>query len=240
MTLAGLLLVIHLGFAAAATAAFWGAAAAPKGGRLHRRSGRAFAQFVYATAATGGVMAVASLLASGPLPDDAVQAAVVRAERHTMWLVLYVLLILVTPVQHGIAVVAAGPRPPRLRTRLHTILNLGSMAGTIALFPAALLWQQWLFLIVVPLGLLIGLRNIAYAARGSAAPAEWRKEHLTSMITAGVSLHTALMVFGTSRTLGWQLTGWSALVPWTLPAVLGLLVILWMRTVIRPAVSPGR
>jgi hypothetical protein len=49
------------------------------------------------------------------------------------------------------------------------------------------------------------------------------------MITAGVMLHTVMFVFASSRTLGLTLSGFPALVPWTLPAVVGLPIILWLR-----------
>ena len=151
------------------------------------------------------------------------------AERQTMWLVLYVLLIIVTPVQHGVAVARATATPPRVRSRTHATLAIASMVGTLALLPAALLWGQFLFLIVAPIGLAIGLQNLAYAARSSATRPQWEREHLTSQITAGVTLHTALLVFGTSRTLALNLTGSAAVLPWVIPALVGLPVISWLR-----------
>ena len=146
-----------------------------------------------------------------------------------MWLVLYVLLIIVAPVQHGVAVVAAGPAPVRVRSRTHAALTLGAMAGSLAIFPAALLWERWLFLIVAPIGLAVGLRQLKYATRRAATRQEWEREHLTSMLTAGVTLHTALLVFGATRTLSLALHGPLVLLPWCLPAIVGLPLILWLR-----------
>jgi len=97
------------------------------------------------------------------------------------------------------------------------------------LLPAALLSQQFLFLIVVPIGLIVGLRNLNYAIKPVSTRDEWRREHLTSQLTAGITLHTALLVFGTSRTLGLQLTGMASLWPWMIPALVGVPVIVWMR-----------
>jgi len=229
------LLRIHLFCAFSATVVFWVAGFSSKGGTTHRRAGRLFARLIYAAAVTGGVLAVAQLVAPSlvhPIdvstPGD-VAARLSSANRQTMWLVLYVLLIIVAPVQHGLAAVAAGASPMRTRSRLHAMLNILAMFGTLLLLGASVVWQQWLFLIVMPIGFIVGLRNLHYASLASATPRGWEREHLTSMITAGVTLHTAFFVFGSSRTLGWQLQGVSQLLPWTIPALVGVPLILWLR-----------
>jgi hypothetical protein len=229
------LLRVHLILAASATVAFWLAACAPKGGRFHRAVGRRFSFLIYATAVTGGVMAVAQLVAPSaahPLdpsvsPDTA--AATIRLTRQTMWLVLYVLVIIVAPVQHGLATVAAGAQPMRIRSRLHAALSLLGIAGSVLFLPAVIAWQQWTWLIITPIGFIVGVRNLAYANRPFATPGEWQREHFTSLVTAGISLHTVMFVFMVSRTMRMTLTGWTALAPWTVPALIGLPIIFWLR-----------
>jgi hypothetical protein len=231
----GVLLRVHLACAAGATIAFWLAAGASKGGDFHRRTGRWFSRLIYAAAVTGGALAIAQLAAptllrpSDPsLPVEAAHAAV-RLTRQTMWLVLYALIIIVTPVQHGLAVVAAAAQPMRVRSRLHANLNVLALIGSTVLVPATVAWQQWTFLIVAPIGFIVGVRNLSYASLPFATPVSWQKEHLTSMVTAGITLHTVFLVFASSRTLGMTLPGWSALAPWTVPALIGLPIIFWLR-----------
>ena len=138
-------------------------------------------------------------------------------------------LILVAPVQHGLAVVSAGAQPARLRTWPHLTLCLLAMLGSALLLPTLVVWQQITWLVVAPIGFLVGLRQMAYAARPAATPAEWRQEHLTSLLTAGITLHTTLFVFAAMRSLKWQLQGWQMWLPWVLPALVGLPIILWLR-----------
>jgi hypothetical protein len=226
MTLLGVVLTFHLCCAFSATALFWVAASVRKGGHVHRRAGGWFALGVYATAATGALLAISRLLGVGEAFLTPEQAA---SERHTTWLVLYVLLIIVTPVQHGLAVVEAGRSPMRVRSRVHAVCAALSMVSSLAILPAALLWTEWLYLIVAPIGFVVGLRNLVYASRPSATAVDVTREHLTSMLTAGITLHTALVVFSLSRTLGITLGGASALLPWTVPAVIGLGAILVFR-----------
>jgi hypothetical protein len=230
------LLRVHLSFAAFSTLAFWLAACSPKGGRFHRAVGRWFERMIYATALSGGILAIAQLVAPAVVrpPDPSWSAETIATHvsltRQTMWLVLYVLVTIVAPVQHGLATVAAGAQPMRLRSRAHAIWNLLAMAGSVLLIPAAVAWQQWLYLIVAPAGFIIGVRNLNYAGQPFATPAGWRREHLTSMLAAGIMLHTVMFVFASSRTLALTLSGWVALAPWTVPALVGLPIIIWLRT----------
>ena len=53
-----------------------------------------------------------------------------------MWLVLYLMVVIVTPVQHGLAVIEAAGTPVRVRSPLHLTLNLTALIGSLALFPA--------------------------------------------------------------------------------------------------------
>ena len=46
------------------------------------------------------------------------------------------------------------------------------------------------------------------------------------MLISGIAVHTAMLVFGSSRTLGMKPTGLSGYVPWLLPALVGLPLLL--------------
>jgi len=229
------LLSVHLTCALGATVAFWVAGFSFKGGPRHRSAGEWFRRLIYAAAFTGGVLALAGIavpswghpMQPGQTLDTWAEALV--AHRQTMWVVLYVLLIIVAPAQHGIAVVAAGPAPARVRSRLHAMLNLSCLAGTVLLLAACVTWQRWTFLTLAPIGFTIGLRNLSYASRRSATSSDWEREHLTSLVTAGATMHTALLVFGASRTFGLELSGPSEVLLWIFPALVGLAVILWLR-----------
>lgn len=227
------LLGVHLVCAFGATALFWAAALSSKGGGPHRSAGRWFSRAIYGAAFFGGLLALAALVApaSVHVPDAAppLSEDTIRQTRQLMWLAFYILVILVAPVQHGLAVVAAGPLPFLLRTRLHASLCLLAMLGSVVLLPALVAWSQPMWLVVAPIGFVVGLRQLAYAARPAATPAEWKREHLTSLLTAGVVLHTVLFVFGTSRTAHMQLEGWQAWLPWLLPAAVGVPVLLRLR-----------
>ena len=216
--------------------AFWVAAFSVKGGPFHRLAGTWFLRLIYAAAFTGGALALSGIAfptwghPRQPGQTAEAWAALLDAHRQTMWVVLYVLLIILAPAQHGVAVVGAGPVPARVRSRLHATLNLMCLAGTVLLLAACVVWQRGIFVTLVPIGFAIGLRNMSYASRRSATPRDWEREHLTSLITAGVTVHTALVVFGASRTLGLAFTGPSELLLWILPTAIGLPIAWWIRS----------
>jgi hypothetical protein len=223
--MAGALLVLHLICAAGAIAAFWIAVIAPKRGAMPRRIDRSFARAVQASAATGGLLAVSGMIWPDALSvlSDGDRAAT----RHFMWFVAYLSILMVAPVQHGLAAIDAGPSPVRLRSRLHLSLNLAALGGAVALFPASLIWRAWPFLLAVPAGFLIGLRNMVYAGRASAQPSDWRREYLANLVTTGVVLHTAVFILAANR---WPIVPASwAWAPWIGPVLVGGPMILWIR-----------
>jgi hypothetical protein len=219
------LLGVHLVFATSATVAFWIAALTTKGGPTHRVAGLWSTWLLYSAGATGAVLAIVGLLSPQPLES----AAAVSRLRHLMWLVLYLLVVIVAPAQHGLAVVTAGPSPSRVRSPLHLALSVLALVASVALLPAAVIWQELRFFLVMPAGFLIGLRNMTYAARRSATPVEWEVEHLTSMLTAGIAFHTLVLVLTWHRGPSLFGPGLGSLVPWVTPAVVGLPIIAQLR-----------
>jgi hypothetical protein len=215
--------------AIAATATFWAAAILRKGSRLHIGAGRWFARIVHATAATAAPLAVIALVWPSLVSGSAAPALV----RHLIWLGAYLLFIIVTAVQHGVAAVAAGPLPMTMRSHRHAALNTGAIVSTVLVFPVAIIWQAWMLLFVTPVGFIVGLRNMLYASRPPATPQQWQREHLTSLITAGMTLHAALVVlvllirpdrFGTGWLWMWFVAPWAV----------GLLICGWLRAAWQP------
>jgi hypothetical protein len=219
---------VPLLLAAGAAVAFWVAAPAGTGNRLHRAATRWFSRFVYAAAATAATLAAVRL--GAPSAGSATSAdPALAATRHLLWLLLYLLVVIVAAVQHESAAIAAAGRPPRVRSGLHLMLNLTAVAGTVALFAASIVWHAWPFVLVVPAGFVVGVRNMQYASRVTATRRERELEGLTSFITAGIGLHTTLFVLAAARWPDSAGSGFWRIVPWVGPTVLGLPVIAWLR-----------
>lgn len=202
---------VHLVCAFGATVVFWVPIAASKGGPLHLAAGRVYARLIYATALTGAPLAVL-LFVSATEPAAARTAAFLA----------YLVTILVQPVQHGIAVVRA--RRGRFEpSAFHTAAAWAAIVAGVAIGAAAIVWREWPFLLVSPIGPVMGWRALRYGRKRLA----WREEHIVAMVMSGIAVHTAMLVFGTSRTLHLTLTGAAAYVPWLLPALVGVPLLVW-------------
>ncbi|MBA3949788.1 MAG: hypothetical protein H0X44_07575 [Acidobacteria bacterium] len=210
-----LVLGAHLACAFGAAALFWLPLAAAKGGPLHIRAGRLYARLIYLTALTGVPLTVMMIVsASDP------------AAMRTAAFLGYLLTILVMPVYHGVRVVRARAGGARVGSALHTALALSAILGGLMLGAAAVWWREWPFVLMSPIGPVLGIRALRYANR----PGGWREEHIVFMVMSGIAVHTAMLVFGTTRTLQMTFTGAAVYLPWLLPTLIGFpLLVLRVR-----------
>ncbi|MCX7554614.1 hypothetical protein OS175_12040 [Marinicella sp. S1101] len=81
-----------------------------------------------------------------------------------------------------------------------------------------------------PVGLSTGWGMLQYMKGKHTSKRAWLYEHLGSMIGAGIAFHTAFAVFGMTRLFDIGLNGWVAVIPWILPAAIGIPAsIIWRR-----------
>lgn len=227
----GIALAVHLACAVGATAVFWMPIAARKGGPLHVTAGRLYVRLIYLTAATGAPLAV-WLFARAAEPGA----------RRTAAFLAYLITILVMPVFHGVRVARAARAGTRVASPLHTALSLAAIAAGVVLFVFAVAWREWPYALLSPVGPLMGARALRYSSRWICPGSEtaygnrgkstgknfgWREEHIVAMLVSGIAVHTALLVFGLGRTLHLQLSGAASYVPWLLPALVGLPLLVW-------------
>ncbi|MDQ3170051.1 MAG: hypothetical protein M3Q55_07945 [Acidobacteriota bacterium] len=220
-----LVLGVHLACAFGAAAVFWIPLFAAKGGPIHVGAGRLYVRLIYLTALTGAPLALLMLL-----------SATDTSARHTAAFLGYLLTILVMPVHHGVRVVRARRPGARVGSPLHTALAVSAIAAGLALGAAAIAWREWPFLLMSPIGPLLGVRALNSTRLNFPGPTnggnstglnyDWREEHIIFMVMSGIAVHTAMLVFGTTRTLHMTFTGVAAYLPWLLPAVIGLPLLL--------------
>lgn len=210
----GIALAVHLACAVGATAVFWIPIAVGKGGPLHISAGRLYVRLIYLTAATGAPLAV-WLFARAAEPNA----------RRTAAFLAYLITILVMPVFHGVRVARAARAGTPVASPWHTMLSLAAIAAGALLFVLAVAWGEWPYVVLSLVGPIMGARALRYSK--AATSTAWREEHIVAMLVSGIAVHTALLVFGLGRTLHLQLSGAAAYVPWLLPAVVGLPLLVW-------------
>ena len=150
-----------------------------------------------------------------------------------LFFLAYIGIVTFTAARHGMTVLRFKADPEAAGTPAHRALAWANIAASVALlvFTALVRPETWAILLALSfIGLLQGRGILRYVSRPAASPRAWLVEHLSAMLAAGIAFHTAFAVFGATRFFGLTLTGPLAVLPWILPALLGIpATILWSR-----------
>lgn len=230
MSLETILRYVHVIFGFAGLAAFWVPIVAAKGSRVHRRFGRVFAICAYVVLASA-LVSVGLNLAPYAGPN---LAAADHPTSFAFWLFLgYLAVVTGVIVHHGEGVLKAKRAPEKLRTPLRLTLAVLAMAASAGLIAVAVSFDssaRIILLALAPIGLLSGWGILNYLRGKNPSPRAWMYEHLGAMLGGGIAFHTAFAVFGSARLFDLGLSGWVAVIPWILPAAIGVpATVLWTR-----------
>lgn len=237
MSLYHSVLAAHVACGIVGFVAFWTPAVARKGGAVHVRAGRVFFRATSLVALTGCAMATLLLIdpaavkpPRGMPPTPEALAAYEGRVRLVSAFLFYLLLITFTPVYHGVRVLATRRNPTALRTPFHTALNVAAIAGSAGMVVLGIALNTPVFLFLSPIGALIGFGNLGFARKPYPTPMAWWYEHMGSMLGGGIAFHTAFLVLGAGRLFGVNLTGFTAVIPWILPTLIGVpATAIWTR-----------
>jgi hypothetical protein len=176
-----LVLAVHAATGAVALGSFWTAAAARKGGPVHRTSGRIYLSAMALILLTAVPLALAFLGRGQPVAG-------------VFFLYLLVLV--------GTSVIVA-PRAIRRKQDFAAFrgglypwlawLQLAAGAGVVA---AGLWARQPLLAVFGSVGVVLSIRMLRLRRRSMPAPGWWLREHFTAMIGNGVATHIAFLSIG--------------------------------------------
>lgn len=210
MTLYASIVLFHVACGAVALAAFWSAALARKGGRVHRGAGKAFLLAMCAVLVTG-VPLVAQRLADGH-PVAA-------------FFLGYLFLITGQACWSSWRAVRDKADWRRLVSRpAWRAWMWGCLAGGAAGLVLGVRTGQPVILLMSCIGPLIALSMWRFARRGPVR-ANWHVvEHYQGMLGAGVAVHVSFLNIGLKPLWAWLRVAWPALppalvevTPWALP-----------------------
>ena len=221
---------IHIAFGAVGLAAFWVPVFARKGANVHVTAGKVFvwcAYVVLGAAALALIFRTAGLVLAGITPAD-------QPMLYSFIVFLgYLTLVTFATVRHGMALLKHKRDPGALRTPFHRGLAWLSIAASAAIIAYALLTDspiKILLFALSPIGFLTGNGMLRYMRGGDASPRAWWYEHMGAMLGAGIAFHTAFAVFGATRLFDIGLSGWVGVIPWILPAAIGVpATAIWTR-----------
>jgi hypothetical protein len=244
----------HIGAAFLGLALYWIPIFAVKGSRLHIRIGKIFiwcAAYVGTTGLISSSWAILdplSFVSGTGAPRDP-QALPYQIERLRFFFSIlgFLSLGILCGVVFGIRVIRTRQAHEKLPSPL--LLGLESAMG-LASFGLAIygMWnlylaftgqhflrpaetgKYWIPTVLGLFGLLGTSEDLKYILRPRPTPMAWWYKHMENMIGIGIGFHTAFLVFGLNRLVNFQLSGPWQLVPWLLPATIGLPAsVLWTR-----------
>lgn len=222
--------LVHVLFGFVGLTAFWVPIFAKKGAANHVRFGKVYVWSAYIVLA-GAAFALALRF------SDLANRGIGPAEQPVLFAFLvflaYLTLTTFVTVRHGMQVLRYKRDPAALRTTLNRWLAYVSVAASVMIVSYAVILQppnQLLLYALSPIGFGVGFGNLRYMNNAPGSPRVWMYEHLGAMIGGGIAFHTAFAVFGSSQLFNIGLTGWVAVIPWVLPAAIGIPAsLLWTR-----------
>ncbi len=225
-----LLLLVHVVAGFVGLGAFWIPVFARKGGRAHVRAGRVFACCAY-------VVTLSAVVAAAGRVASHLRLGIGVAEQPGAYgfavLLGYLGVVTFVMVRQGMRVLATRREPARLRTPAHEALAWVSMSTSVLVVGFALtVWSEAspVLLGMSPIGLFTGRRMLGLMRDPGKRRMGWFYSHMASMLGSGIAFHTAFIVFGARRMWAYQIEGPLAAVPWVLPTVLGVpVIVVWTR-----------
>ncbi len=213
---------IHVLFGAIGLAAFWIPIFARKGAVNHVRFGKVFVWSAYVVLSAAAI-ALASRFVS--LAQNGIGPTEAPVQFAFLVFLAYLTFVTYVTLRQGMAVLRHKRHPTLLATNFNRVLALAAIAASVGLIVYAIVLappNRILLFALSPIGLGVGFGNIKYMGGTHASQRAWLYEHLGAMIGAGIAFHTAFAVFGATRLFDIGLSGWVAVIPWILPAALGI------------------
>ncbi len=221
---------LHMVFGFIGLIAFWFPVFSRKGGQLHRSAGKVFRYSAMVVLAAAGAAVLGNMA-------GAAMRGVAFADNPESWAFALFLgyLALVTGVilSHGVAVLKHKKATTELDTPYRRISAWTAILASVFLVAWALYYRpdnMILLLALSPIGILNGFGILKVISGQRSEPGLWKLEHINAMLGCGIAFHTAFAVFGINRMTDYNLPGMWQVVPWILPAAIGIpATSIWMR-----------
>ena len=221
---------LHIAIGAVALVLFWLPALTKKGSANHVRFGRWYARAMYAVSLTAITLSVLVMIDPlgirypDGLPEGRDAEAAARGNVLGAWFLFMLGLLVISNVRHGRRVLAAREHREQLRTPFHLALIASPGLLGLWVFGVGFVYENLLLQIFSVIAIVASAGMLRYTLRREVAKREWLIQHFGSLIGSGIGAYTAFFAFGGSRLFAEFLSGNLKVIPWILPAVVGLIV----------------
>ncbi|WP_251360074.1 hypothetical protein [Kangiella sp. TOML190] len=205
---------------------FWIPIFSKKGGKIHRQMGKYWTwlgRLVVLSALAGLFLYIPEIIEKNMSPNSYAP----------LLFLAYLSVVTYIIISYGVAVLASKKDPLIMNTLYWNSMAYISLVASICIIAFAFIIKpdsMVVLLALSPVGLLTGFGILKYIKGKHSSNKAWLYEHLGSMLGAGIAFHTAFAVFGVTRIFDIGLEGFIAVIPWILPAVIGIPAqIIWTR-----------
>ncbi len=227
-TIFNALILFHIVVGSIGLASFWVPVFARKRKGLHTQAGKIFAYAMLATATSAAFAATLTLvdpLATHPETSSRYEVSL-RAFNGLM--LLYLSVITFSAAFSGLRAVRLKSRYGGHRERLEAGVNVLGFLLAAGVMVVGLQRGSALMIGLSLIGLLGTPGNLRLILASGVSAREWKYQHMSSMLGAGIAAHTAFLVFGAGRFVDSSLSN-SPLV-WLAPTVIGVpATMIWVR-----------
>jgi len=222
---------LHIAAGFIGLGAFWVPVFSRKGSPLHKSAGKVFRYSAILVVAAAGISVVVRI-------TDALVSGVSISDNVEGWSFLiflgYIALITGVILSHGIAVLHHKSDLTELNTLYRRFSAWTAIFASLFIVGWAIYWQPDNSIVLYalsPIGILNGWSILKVIGRSTNhEPRKWLLEHLNAMLGCGIAFHTAFAVFGMGRVLPFDLAGIWQVLPWVLPALVGIpATSIWVR-----------
>lgn len=211
---------------------FWIAAATRKGSKNHKRVGRMFTWSMTLTSWTGMLLSglvilfpVAIRFANGVPENINLEQKVIQIQTISGFL-FYLSLLVWANTRHATKVLEAKDDRTKLRTPMHVGLLASLPIFAIPLAYASYVSHIKLLVIFAVIGAMSGITSLRYVYAKAMPAKQWLIQHISSILGAGIGVHTATFAFGGRKLFSGVFTGDLIIIPWIVPNVVGTIAII--------------
>jgi hypothetical protein len=224
----------HVIFGTYALIAFWLPLYGKKGTERHKRLGKRFVNAMYFVVGSGFIMSLLTItdpitihVGNKDLSEQRLAQISQNIRQQALFLLMLVFLVF-NSTKHAMLVLKAKADRSLLRQPSHLIgyLLLGLLS--IGLIAVGLNLNSVLMLIFAGIGILNVVGSLHYIYKPQLKQREWIIEHLGNILGCGIGVYTAFFAFGGRRFFEEIMTGNLQLIPWMMPAVIGISANIWL------------
>ncbi|MCO7224088.1 hypothetical protein [Pleionea sp. CnH1-48] len=220
---------LHVSVGCFALIVFWLPLFAKKGSKPHLRYGRWFANSMFIIAVSGVLLTTLALMdpigVRTPERNLSFEAATRMAEgyREFSWFLLMLSVLVFNSTYHSIQVLRAKANRQLMRNWKHLSLIIGLFLLSIVTAIIGTLEGMLLLQVFAGLSLANSIGMAHYIYKAEIKQREWILAHMRGIVGSGIGAYTAFFAFGGRQLFAELLTGNLMVIPWILPAVIGVI-----------------